>query len=778
MKIEKFSFILVLSVIGLSLISLNLCNGRETPTIINLEQNTQKVSQSGFIKQILVGHASEVWDVEFSPDGELIASASSDNSIILWNTTTGEIYRNLTGHLDSVYSLSFHPYEAVLASGSYDQTIILWNVTTGEYMYNLTGHTSSIWSLDFNEDGTFLASGSGDSTVRIWDYTTSNSIFNLTGHTEAVRSVYFLPTGILASGSYDDSILLWNVTTGNLEASLLNNTDNILSLTANPSGRILVSGSQDNILEFWDLMQYGSRYRAAITTSDWIRSVAYSPNGYFLASGLQDGDISIWHGTLGYHIRTLTGHTQSIRRLDFHPLEPILASVSGDKTVRLWDVEDLDLDQMPDYWELDNGLSPRNEYDGTGDLDGDGLSNINEFNFGTDPRLQDSDLDQISDNYEFIYGLDSTINDAHEDKDGDGMTNIYEFLNNLNSALDDSAMDSDSDGMPNLYEYQNGLQAGKDDADDDLDSDGMPNYFEYQYNFIIGIQDGEDDADSDGLSNSAEFLFGTNPRDSDSDNDFFNDNIEKIIGTDPNNFILNPITLLLAIIVLASLLGLLITAVIKSYPIVKAGSLRLGKKIKEKTKDTIEYYRPKPKQTWIQDLQMGKAIHMDTLSSELETNQINLPKAIKEYLTKDVQTNKALVLKSEMLLLESIPPKDTNCQVCIGDIQEENYFQCKSCKRFVCAPDYVDLIAVGSTDCPNCSGELFAFPFSCRGCGLDFSSVDELIGKSGCPICGYSLENQKNLISKITSGIQPSKITQTLQSQNDTVNKFESKKDN
>ena len=53
--------------------------------------------------------------------------------------------------------------------------------------------------------------------------------------------------------------------------------------------------------------------------------------------------------------------------------------------------------------------------------------------------------------------------DASGDIDGDGMSNLYEYQNNLNSALDDTEMDSDSDGMPNLFEYENGLLAGIDD---------------------------------------------------------------------------------------------------------------------------------------------------------------------------------------------------------------------------------------------------------------------------------------------------------------------------
>ncbi len=736
----------------------------------------QKGSRASSAGQFLIGHTSEVWDVEFSPDGHLLASVSSDNSIIIWNTTTGSIHQNLTGHQDSVYTVTFHPHDPIIASGSFDRSILIWNLTTGEIMQNLRGHTASIWSLDFSPDGTYLASGSGDSTVRIWDYRTSESFFNATGHTEAVRSVHFLPNGLLASGSYDNSILLWNLTGKTLETVLSNNTDNILTLAANPSENILVSGSQDNLMEFWDLTQFGVRSRAAITTIDWIRGLAFSHNGYYLASGLQNGNISIWEGKSGFHVKTLTGHAQSVRGVDFHPTKPLLASASGDHTVRLWNVTDLDNDQVPDFWELENGLSPQDADDMSNDPDDDGLVNILEYKFGTNPHLADSDLDQISDYYEFIYGMNGSLDDANGDIDNDGMSNLYEFQNNLNSAINDTMMDADNDGMPNLYEYLNGLEAGKDDANDDLDNDGLPNIFEFRYDFVIGIDDGEDDADSDGLSNREEFLLGTNPRDPDSDNDFFNDGLEKMFGTDPNNFFLNPITILFGIILVISCILLIIIGLIKSYPRIKVKSSEISKEIQVRTKDTIEYFRPKPHQTWIRDLQMGKAIHLDSLTSELETSKIKLPKAIKESLRPQDLIKHSLVQRSDMILLQSIPPKDANCQVCIGEIHDEQYFQCESCKRFVCISDYVDLVTVDSNNCPNCSGGLVIFPFSCKGCGIDYSSVIELSGKSGCPICGYTLTDQQKLIDNVTADIQPSKISKSLQRDNMLKREQEDKK--
>jgi hypothetical protein len=173
---------------------------------------------------------------------------------------------------------------------------------------------------------------------------------------------------------------------------------------------------------------------------------------------------------------------------------------------------------------------------------------------------------------------------------------------------------------------------------------------------------------------------------------------------------------------------------------------------------------------------MGKAIHVKTLSTTLKTRQLKLPNVIKSALTSKRLSNKALVLRFDMFLLEPVPPKEASCQVCIGEISDDSYFQCEACKRFVCIHDYVDLVTVGSANCPNCSGELVIFPFSCTACGLDFSSVTETAGKSGCSLCGYTLIDQSVLISKVTSGISPSRITESIRDEKQQEEKPSNKK--
>jgi WD40 repeat protein len=110
-----------------------------------------------------------VLSVSFSPDGKTLASGSFDNSIKLWDITTGKEIRTLQGHSNFVDSVSFSPDGKTLASGSYDNTIKLWDITTGKEIRTLQGHSYSVNSVSFSPDGKTLASGSVDTPVILWD---------------------------------------------------------------------------------------------------------------------------------------------------------------------------------------------------------------------------------------------------------------------------------------------------------------------------------------------------------------------------------------------------------------------------------------------------------------------------------------------------------------------------------------------------------------------------------------------------------------------------------
>ncbi len=139
------------------------------------------------LARTLTGHTGSVNGVAFSPDGNLLATTSSDSTAQLWDTATGALLLHiLTGHTNNVLGVAFSPDGNMLATGSDDRTARFWDTATGTPINSLAGHTNAVRSVTFSPDGNQLATASNDKTARLWDAITGTPIHTLSGHTGIV----------------------------------------------------------------------------------------------------------------------------------------------------------------------------------------------------------------------------------------------------------------------------------------------------------------------------------------------------------------------------------------------------------------------------------------------------------------------------------------------------------------------------------------------------------------------------------------------------------------
>ncbi|PCH37737.1 dynein regulator [Wolfiporia cocos MD-104 SS10] len=266
----------------------------------------------------------------------------------------------LTGHRGQVLKVAFHPTFNLIASASEDATVKIWDWETGEFERTLKGHTRAVNDVDFDSKGNLLVTCSSDLFIKIWDC--QNDWANtktFPGHEHTVSSVRFMPGDQqIVSASRDRTIRIFDVASTHLVRTIMGHSDWVRCVVPSDDGRLLVSCSNDQTARMSDPLNGETKMEfrghehtvevvawAPIAAYAAIREMAGLPDkdrvkrpGAYIATGSRDKTIKIWETQSGQLLRTLAGHDNWVRALVFHPTGKFLLSASDDYTIRVWEL--------------------------------------------------------------------------------------------------------------------------------------------------------------------------------------------------------------------------------------------------------------------------------------------------------------------------------------------------------------------------------------------------------------------------------------------------------
>jgi WD40 repeat protein len=279
--------------------------------------------------------------VSFSPDGGLLASASDDGTVRIWDIATGKEVNVLYGHTDSVSSVAFSPDGKLLASASgkpifssKDKTIRIWNIRTGKEISVLYGHAKDINHIAFSPDGKLLASASRDETVRFWNVATGDEINLIDNYSYSVENVAFSPDGKHIASASASKIRVRDIETS--KEFDIPYGHKIADLSFSPDGRLLASASWNETVQLWNVST-GEEVKILERHSGSVTCVCFSPDGQLLASGSDDGTIRIWDVLTGRTVNII-GNFEYLKSITWSPDGKLIAAASGDDTLRIWNI--------------------------------------------------------------------------------------------------------------------------------------------------------------------------------------------------------------------------------------------------------------------------------------------------------------------------------------------------------------------------------------------------------------------------------------------------------
>ncbi len=277
----------------------------------------------------------------FSPDGEVLASASLDGLVRLWNPRTGEVYATFDHRGGQAFGLAWHPDGDRLASSSNTSgEVLVSNARTGDLEQFLPLAQGPVQALAYSKFGRMLGTSGINGVIRVYALAEGTQVTLANGARAPQPLAFASDVDLLAAtDSQPGRVVLFNLTRAVEPQVLFSVEGRARAVAISPGLGMIAVGSSTGQLTMWDRPRGRHMWIEEVAGGD-ISALAFDGRGERLAvstTSTTSPTIGLWDVQAGTLLHTLSGHDDTVTDLATQPEGTLLASVSRDGTLRLWD---------------------------------------------------------------------------------------------------------------------------------------------------------------------------------------------------------------------------------------------------------------------------------------------------------------------------------------------------------------------------------------------------------------------------------------------------------
>ncbi|XP_077220780.1 WD repeat-containing protein 26 homolog [Tasmannia lanceolata] len=292
--------------------------------------------------QVLQAHLDEVWFLQFSNNGQYLASSSNDRSAIIWEVNDDgkvSLRHTLTGHQKPVLTVAWSPDDHQLLTCGMDEAVRRWDVNSGACLYVYEKAGFGLISCGWFPDGKRVFSGVMDKSICIWDLDGKELECWKGQRTLKISDMAVTTDGKRIISMCRETAILLLDREAKIER-LIEEEQTITSFTLSRDDKFLLVNLINQEIHLWSIMgdlKLVAKYKGHKRTRFVIRSCFGGFEQAFIASGSEDSQVYIWHRGTGELLEVLPGHSGAVNCVSWNPANPhMLASASDDRTIRIW----------------------------------------------------------------------------------------------------------------------------------------------------------------------------------------------------------------------------------------------------------------------------------------------------------------------------------------------------------------------------------------------------------------------------------------------------------